>query len=232
MMSPSPAIPTYPFHEAASPFPLMQPHEAEELRRDIAEHGQREPIVLHEGAILEGRNRYLACEALGIEPETVGWTPDGSPVDYVLSLNLHRRHMTSGQRAFVALELEKRYAVEAKTRQRAAGGDTTDTNYSEALTEKIPEAEKGEARDKAADATGTNAQYAGEAPSAELVSLRKHPTIQFPTTNQVNLESPTRPKNQRRTVESHQFSRFVDRARHIGLGLECWQPPPLYRQRQ
>ena len=152
-MSPQPAIPTYPFHESANLFPLMQPHEAEELRRDIAEHGQREPIVLHEGAILDGRNRYLACEALGIEPETTEWQPSGSPVDYVLSLNLHRRHLTSSQRAFVALELEKLYAVEAKERQ----GTRND------ITQKVAEGEQGEAREQAARATGTNRQYVSDA---------------------------------------------------------------------
>ena len=85
----------YPFHDAANLLPLMRSEAFDALKADIAEHGQSEPIVLHEGLILDGRNRYAACEALGIEPKTVGWEPNGSPLEYVLSLNLHRRHQIS-----------------------------------------------------------------------------------------------------------------------------------------
>ena len=43
-------------------------------------------------------------------------------VALVLSLNLVRRHLTSAQRAFVALEVKRRYEAEARRRQRAGGG--------------------------------------------------------------------------------------------------------------
>lgn len=85
------------FHPAANLFPLMNGDEFTALVRDIAEHGQREPIILHEGMILDGRNRYRACAELGLKPECREWCGD-DPLAYVVSLNLHRRHLTREQR--------------------------------------------------------------------------------------------------------------------------------------
>jgi len=45
-------------------------------------------------------------------------------------MNLHRLHLTASQKSMVAVELEKRFAMEANERQREAGGDrkTPDKN--------------------------------------------------------------------------------------------------------
>jgi ParB-like nuclease domain len=92
----------YSIHPLADIFPLMKEKEIDELASDIKEHGLREPIVLHEGMILDGRNRYHACAKLGIELLTCQWDGNGNPLDYVISKNLHRRHLKEGQRAAIA----------------------------------------------------------------------------------------------------------------------------------
>jgi len=52
--------------------------------------------------ILAGRNRYRACVALGIEPVVRAFDAQRDPLQFVLSLNLHRRHLDESQRAMVA----------------------------------------------------------------------------------------------------------------------------------
>lgn len=78
----------------------MDGAEFDSLVADVKANGLRHPIVLHDGMILDGGNRYRACIAAGIEPEFVNFDGD-SIVAFVLSANLHRRHMTPGQQAAI-----------------------------------------------------------------------------------------------------------------------------------
>ena len=95
---------TLEFHPLANIFPLVEGQEFAELTADIAEHGLHEPIVVYEEKILDGRNRYRACEAAGVDPTFTAYTGD-DPVAYVVSLNLRRRHLDESQRAMVAAKL-------------------------------------------------------------------------------------------------------------------------------
>lgn len=93
-------------HPVADLFPLMPDPELEALSRDIETNGLREPIWLHpDGRIIDGRNRYRACMLVGVEPETRVWEEGGDLVAFVVSLNLHRRHLSESQRAMVAAKI-------------------------------------------------------------------------------------------------------------------------------
>lgn len=110
-------------HEAAAIFPLMDGIGLNLLAEDIRAHGLLEPIVLFEGRVLDGRNRLRACELAGVEPRFEDWAPgSGSPIEWVVSHNLHRRHLSVAQRAALALDLLPRLEVEARERQALAGG--------------------------------------------------------------------------------------------------------------
>lgn len=88
------------FHEAANLFPMMIGDDYTALRDDIKANGLLEPIVIYDGKILDGRNRYTACLDLGIEPRYEAF--EGTdPVAYVISKNLHRRHLTKEQQVEV-----------------------------------------------------------------------------------------------------------------------------------
>jgi N6-adenosine-specific RNA methylase IME4/ParB-like chromosome segregation protein Spo0J len=92
------------FHPLANLFPLTEDDELSTLAEDIRANGLREPVVLFEGQILDGRNRYCACEAAGVACRFEQYTGD-DPIGYVISLNLRRRHLDASQRAMVAAKL-------------------------------------------------------------------------------------------------------------------------------
>lgn len=113
-------------HPAAEIMPLMSAAQFLDFKRSIHEHGLNHPIVLHEGKILDGRNRYKACTELGVEVRAVAWKMDRSPLDYVLQENMDRRQLTESQRGMVAAkatELRAKLEAEARGRQRESGGD-------------------------------------------------------------------------------------------------------------
>lgn len=89
-------------HEYTAIFPLMEGDALDALVADIRLNGQREPIVVTvDGAILDGRNRALACARIGIEPITRVCTAVDL-LSYVVSANLHRRQLTPAQLGLVA----------------------------------------------------------------------------------------------------------------------------------
>jgi hypothetical protein len=105
-----------PFHPAADMFPLLEGDDFDKLVADIKANGLREKIDLYEGKIIDGRNRYRALKQLGIEPDagyfrkaiythTIGGetAPHEQSKDdfvraYVISKNIHRRHLTAEQK--------------------------------------------------------------------------------------------------------------------------------------
>lgn len=98
-------MPSYSIHPAAELFPPMSDDEFGRLIADIRDHGQRDPIVVHQSAVIDGRNRFLACQRLGIAPKAIEWDGVGTIEAFVVSKNLHRRHLNESQRAMIAAKL-------------------------------------------------------------------------------------------------------------------------------
>jgi N6-adenosine-specific RNA methylase IME4 len=94
------------FHPFANLFPMMAEADRAELGADIKAHGQIDPIMLHRGMILDGRNRYSECQRLGLGVTAEPFLGnDREALDYVISVNLRRRHLDESQRAIIAAKL-------------------------------------------------------------------------------------------------------------------------------
>jgi len=93
-------------HPAAEIFPLLEGAEFDALVEDIKTNGLIEPIVTYNGTILDGRNRFRACDAAGKTPRFRPYTGD-DPVAYVISANIRRRHLTPKKKRDLIAKLLK-----------------------------------------------------------------------------------------------------------------------------
>jgi N6-adenosine-specific RNA methylase IME4/ParB-like chromosome segregation protein Spo0J len=119
----------YDFHPLADLFPLLEGYELAGLVDDIRANGLREPIVLFDGKILDGRNRHRACMMAGVAPLYEEYAGD-DPVAYVVSLNLRRRHLDESQRAMVAAKLT---TLKRGDNQHSPIGETSQARAAELL---------------------------------------------------------------------------------------------------
>lgn len=115
----APSGPALGVHPAAMLFPMMQGTDFGALVEDIDTNGLREPIVVYQGQILDGRNRLRACEIAGVEPRFVEWDGVGSPLAFVVSRNLHRRHLSESQRSLIGAQVKAMFEEEAAEREEA-----------------------------------------------------------------------------------------------------------------
>ena len=101
-------------HWAADIFALNE-SDVEALAEDIKKNGQMTPIkALKDGSIVDGRNRFLACQKAGVDPVVEIINPDGEEMtddtlcSIVISCNSMRRDETTSKRACAAAEMWKR----------------------------------------------------------------------------------------------------------------------------
>jgi N6-adenosine-specific RNA methylase IME4 len=114
---------TIPSHPAADLFPMLDDARLAELAADIHENGLREPIQLLDGAIIDGRNRYRACQMAGVQPQFRQIATDINPWALVWSLNGQRRDLSADQRYILwaeCAENDKAWQAEQKRIQDEA----------------------------------------------------------------------------------------------------------------
>lgn len=164
-------------HPLADIFPMMHEKEFDELAEDIKVNGLREEIAVYEGKILDGRNRYKACLAVGVEPRTRKFLGD-DPATTVMSLNVHRRHLSKSQLAVVALDLIPACEKEAKMRMSKGGRKTPKQGV-----EKIPHLPRPpRTREIVGEKLGVNDRYIQDAKklTPETKKLVKDGAVSLP----------------------------------------------------
>jgi ParB-like chromosome segregation protein Spo0J len=155
-------------HEYARLFPMLDDEAIQELADDIAKNGLRNPIVIdQDDCILDGRNRAAACAIAQVEPVFEPFIgTDEEKLAYVVSANVHRRHLTTSQRASVAAKLLPIYEAQAAKRQQ---------RKPKSVPENLPEQKsKGDSRDKAGAAMNVSGKSVD---MAEKVHAKAIPEI-------------------------------------------------------
>ena len=118
--------------------------------------------------IIDGRNRMSACLLAGVEPRVTYDIPgntsgkDSDSPDWeqyvtawITSSNIHRRHLSKGQRAAIAAEMVEFFAADAKKRMLAGKADPE---------EKLPQGDRApQSRDKAASMVDVSARTVADA---------------------------------------------------------------------
>jgi ParB-like chromosome segregation protein Spo0J len=86
-------------HPLSRLFPPISPEDFDKLAADIKLNGLHQPIVRYQGKILDGNNRYRACELVKIAPKFADFSGDDAAArNYVISANIYRRHLSPEQR--------------------------------------------------------------------------------------------------------------------------------------
>lgn len=208
-------------HEYAKLFPPMSEEEFEELVEDIRQNGQLEPIVVYEDKILDGRNRYNACMKLGIKPKMKDYDGERlSALDFVISKNIKRRHLTASQKALLALEIKPLLEKEARKRQATKSRGMLQKN--EVLPQKIVEGvntnetnkqrniqiEKGEANEQVGKIIGVNKEYIRK---AEKVKKEAPELIEKIMTGEMNLSEAS--KEIRKKQRDEKIKQTIEQAK-------------------
>lgn len=109
----APVIDSHPYADA---WPLQVPHRLASMTDSIKTNGQRLPIVIHEGIVLDGRNRYIACLKARVEPwmRAFGSDPkDGDDISQFVADSRERANLDDGQ---VALSLRRMQVLNKQMR--------------------------------------------------------------------------------------------------------------------
>jgi hypothetical protein len=106
----------YTAHPLLLHFPMMSDDELLSLAESIRRMGLIMPLTISREdptVLLDGRQRYIACQVAGVEPryETDPDNYRGDDIDSILSANVIRQHLSTDQRAMMAVELEELWSA-------------------------------------------------------------------------------------------------------------------------
>ena len=91
-------------HPLSAAWPDLKGEENQAMTESMREHGfdQSQPVVLHEGMVLDGWHRYKKARELGIEPTFAEYAGD-DPAGFVIGRHKARRHISKEEIATAVL---------------------------------------------------------------------------------------------------------------------------------
>jgi len=104
-------------HPSAALMPMMDEESFKMFKANISKEGIKEPMIIYQGLLLDGRNRYRAARELGLKLTAANFkTFDGTPAEaeaFVISANLHRRQLNNKQKQEFAQKMIAKYPDES-----------------------------------------------------------------------------------------------------------------------
>lgn len=182
--------------------PPLTPDEKDRLRANLKKDGCRDALVVwaEEDILLDGHNRLEICEEEGIEYRTTTLSlPNRTAAEiWILENQAGRRNLNISQKAVMALELESRYAKEAKKRQLAGLAQYPDVQKDTpvVLDSSTTGGTAKKSRDKAAEKFGIKGYAVGAAKTVqsrgvpELVDVVKSGSVTLTAADNVSRLSP------------------------------------------
>ena len=104
--------------------PPLSFEEFTQLAENIAKDGCRDPLVLWNGVLVDGHNRYDICNRLKLPFKTIEneFKDRSEVIEWIIRNQFGRRNLSSYIRTTLALRLESEIAGRAKKNQKSAGG--------------------------------------------------------------------------------------------------------------
>lgn len=140
--------------------PKVSLEEYLQLEKNILAYGVQSPLIVWNGYIVDGHNRYSVCFNNNIQDapvKEVDFASKEEAIRWILENQLGRRNLTDFGRNEIALRYKDVIAKRAKERQAAAGGDRKSENAkigSGQMT--TSDSDTGRTRTEIAKIAGTN----------------------------------------------------------------------------
>jgi len=104
--------------------PPLSFEEFTQLAENIAKDGCRDPLVLWNGVLVDGHNRYDICNRLKLSFKTIerAFENRSEVIEWIINNQFGRRNLNSYIRATLALRLGSEIAARAKINLKTSSG--------------------------------------------------------------------------------------------------------------
>lgn len=213
--------------EFKSLIPPLSNEEYKQLEENIKSEGCRDSLVVWEGVLIDGHNRYRICTNNNIQFETVDkhFNSRDEAKEWVIKNQFGRRNLSTFQKTELAFMLEDLY--KEKARERQLEGKKVDVTLS-SIGDKV---EKGRVDEKLAKIAGVGSgtihrarKVREEAPIELLEKVKSGEKTLNSAYNEIKAKQPVTPKNIERSdeykTESPKPKSIVEKLREKVKALE------------
>ena len=165
-------------HEIRGVLVPLTKAEKQLLEMSILEEGCREPIIVWNGTIVDGHNRYEICHRNKIDFKTLEkeFTCKDEAIEWVVSNQLARRNLSTWEKVKAADKLRPYFEKQAQENKSKAGGDKKSEHAKSLFQESDKAINAVHTDEEIAKLAGTSRDTVNKV-STILKNSEKHPTV-------------------------------------------------------